>query len=151
MCYQNQTVFSHNLALLSHQVSSGHHLPSSKDAEIVLSSHGGQVVYPAILDKRAANQVGYRQMRCIPGTLKWNEQNLRALMGKASLPKIQSRHISQWGTSFRARPNAFAVGSAVQRDKWDAPFNFSVNDIKGSSTLSISMTCPQQSKFHSDF
>ena len=86
-------------------------------------------------------------MRCIPGTLKWNEQNLRALMGKASLPKIQSRHISQRGTSFRARPNAFAIGSVVQRDKWDAPFNFSVNDIKGSSTLSISITCPQQSSF----
>jgi hypothetical protein len=128
------TIFDAALSLLGHS--------KVKQEGTTLSSDWGQVVYPSILEGRAATRIGYLQLRCIPGSLRWNGQNIRALTSSGG------------GSQQGSRSDYPMIGSAyvpVPRIEWDLPFSLSVNDLQGMTTLSISITRRSTSSRSSEF
>lgn len=48
----------------------------------VLASSNGQVVYPAVLETGAAQKSGYLELRCIPGSVRWQGITIGALVSE---------------------------------------------------------------------
>ena len=81
-----ETIFDTVLSLLGHS--------KLQQDGTTLSSDWGQVVYPGILAGRAATQIGYLQLRCIPGSLRWNGQTIRALISTGEQVHDGSRSVN---------------------------------------------------------
>ena len=117
----NYSVFRHVLAL------TGHREDWKNDKSAVVSAAYGQVIFPSILGEQAAYRSGYLRLKCIPGSLRWNNQSIHALVSKTKFTnqprpnQPRPRHTQKLGSDYKPIQAAFEA---------EMPFHLSITDSR---------------------